>query len=563
MSTKDISARSLRLTPRDTSALNLNSGAQGQIFYDISNATLRVGTGGSNSNILATRTWVLNNSYVTNSNLSSTLLSYVTSSNLSSTLLSYVTSSSLSSTLSNYVTTSTLSSNLSNYLPLTGGTINGNLTFSGTARIISGDFSNATASNRVLFQTSTTNANTSIGIIPNGSSTQSGVNIYNSSNASNAGITEILATASEARFNSTISGTGTYLPMTFYTGGSERARIDTSGNIQIGTTTSAGKVTIYDATAATLLLQGDTLTSLIVQRASADTASSTMLLRKARGTIASPVAVLTGDNVGAVNFQAYSGSTHRNVAQILAGVETYVSDTDIAGFLRFSTAPGGGTTVLERMRIDSTGSVLIGTTTNPTSARLAVVATSNPRLLQLISTDVDSSAGIGFSNDGTAWGFGIRGDVSDAIVLRNITSNIDTVTFDTSGNVGIGKTAAASVRLDVNGQINDTAGNVRSVPQNPQTTSYVLAATDNGRHVSITTGGVTIPASVFLAGDAVTIFNNSASSQTITQGANVTLRVAGTAITGTRTLAAFGLVTILCITGGANPTFVISGAGLS
>ena len=41
------------------------------------------------------------------------------------------------------------------------------------------------------------------------------------------------------------------------------------------------------------------------------------------------------------------------------------------------------------------------------------------------------------------------------------------------------------------------------------------------------------------------------------------MRQAGTANTGNRTLAQYGVATILCITGGATPTFVISGAGLS
>lgn len=106
----------------------------------------------------------------------------------------------------------------------------------------------------------------------------------------------------------------------------------------------------------------------------------------------------------------------------------------------------------------------------------------------------------------------------------------------------------------------DSLGNVRNIPQNAKTAAYTLLVTDNGQHISITTGGVTVPASVFSIGQVVTIFNNSASSQTITQGASVTMRLAGTATTGNRTLAQYGIATILCV---ASNTFVISGAGLT
>jgi len=101
---------------------------------------------------------------------------------------------------------------------------------------------------------------------------------------------------------------------------------------------------------------------------------------------------------------------------------------------------------------------------------------------------------------------------------------------------------------------------VRSVPQNAQTTGYTLIASDNGKHISITTGGVTVPSGVFSAGDVISIYNNSGSSQTITQGGSVTMYLAGTATTGNRTLAQRGLVTVLCV---ASNTFVINGGGLT
>ena len=102
-----------------------------------------------------------------------------------------------------------------------------------------------------------------------------------------------------------------------------------------------------------------------------------------------------------------------------------------------------------------------------------------------------------------------------------------------------------------------------NIPQNSQTGAYVAVVGDVGKHISITTGGVTVNASVFSAGDVFTIFNNSGSSQTITAGASVTFRLSGTATTGNRTLAQYGLATVLCVTGGATPTFIISGAGVT
>jgi hypothetical protein len=100
----------------------------------------------------------------------------------------------------------------------------------------------------------------------------------------------------------------------------------------------------------------------------------------------------------------------------------------------------------------------------------------------------------------------------------------------------------------------------KTIPQNAQTGAYTLLIDDVGKHISITTGGVTVASGVFAAGDVITIYNNSSSAQTITQGSGVTLRLAGSATTGNRTLGQRGICTLLCV---ASDEFAISGAGLT
>lgn len=63
-------------------------------------------------------------------------------------------------------------------------------------------------------------------------------------------------------------------------------------------------------------------------------------------------------------------------------------------------------------------------------------------------------------------------------------------------------------------------------------------------HCYSATGNMTIPAGAFAAGDAVSIYNATAGNLTLTQGDGLTLRLAGTATTGSRTLAQRGLATI-------------------
>lgn len=118
------------------------------------------------------------------------------------------------------------------------------------------------------------------------------------------------------------------------------------------------------------------------------------------------------------------------------------------------------------------------------------------------------------------------------------------------------------VAIVATGTIGTDSIGYRGAPQNAQTGAYALTLNDNGKHISITTGGVTIPANASVAfpiGATVVIYNNSGSSQTIAITSD-TLRQAGTTNTGSRTLAGYGLATVVKV---AATVWVISGAGLS
>ena len=131
------------------------------------------------------------------------------------------------------------------------GTSQPNLTFTGTGGRITGDFSNATVASRVIFQSSTTNGNTGIYAIPNGTSTSANFRATNSSDPNNGSYLGLTALSTDAQLASGINGTGTYLPMTFYTNGSERVRIATSGRFTTSKAANGVVVALTDGTTIT------------------------------------------------------------------------------------------------------------------------------------------------------------------------------------------------------------------------------------------------------------------------------------------------------------------------
>jgi hypothetical protein len=245
------------------------------------------------------------------------------------------------------------------------------------------------------------------------------------------------------------------------------------------------------------------------------------------------------------------------VQLFIAGIETNPATYKKIMWFKSGTFSGLGTDAWL-----SNYAVGIGSTQFPSGTRLAAGAVQFTERDLAVVRNINASGIVTSSSfvksGGTSSQFlKADGSVDSSTYLTTYTETdtLNSVTNrgnSTSNGINVGVLTATSVR--------DGSGNVRAIPQNAQTSAYILAIGDVGKHISITTGGVTVNASIFSAGDAVTIYNNSGSNQTITQGTSVTLRSAGTANTGNRTLAQYGVCTVLCV---ASNTFVISGAGLS
>jgi len=199
-----------------------------------------------------------------------------------------------------------------------------------------------------------------------------------------------------------------------------------------------------------------------------------------------------------------------------------------------------------------------------------------------LNTDLDTIDAL-FKADGTGTSVGVNVGVGKVLtVAGNVSANGATLSPTELGYLDgvtsaiqtqLNAKAASGANTDITALDQDVtvtatgtiAANTigyRGLPQNSQTASYTLALADAGKHISITTGGVVIPANssiAFPVGTAIVVFNNSGSNQTISITTD-TLRQAGTANTGSRTLAQYGLATCVKV---ASTTWVISGAGLS
>ena len=255
---------------------------------------------------------------------------------------------------------------------------------------------------------------------------------------------------------------------------------------------------------------------------------------------------------------------------ITSGDTGTVTNTMLAGSIAYGKLSLTGTIVNADVSASAaiayTKLNLAGSIANADIASGAAIAYTKLSLAgNIVNADINASAAIAYTKLALT-GTIVNADISASAAIADTKLNTITTAGKVSGGAITSGTIAGTTAINTSGTITTTGaitdgtGNIRRIPQNAQTAAYVLVAADVGKHISITTGGVTVPASIFSIGDNVTIFNNSTSNQTITQGAGVTLRSGGSTATGNRTLAGYGVATVLCV---AADIFVITGTGLT
>jgi hypothetical protein len=294
-------------------------------------------------------------------------------------------------------------------------TDSGNLTFTGTGNRITGDMSNGTIANRVMFQTSSAGSNSVISAIPNGAATQSSFVAAGNSDPTNASIIQMLANGTtDTRLVSTFFGTGTSLPMTFHTGGSEKVRIDTSGNVGIGLTPSAWTDSIG-------VIQGAVGTYAI----------------SSNGTNNNQFDLLSNAyRSGGTSTYLYFASSTATRYQQVSGAHVW--------YTAISGTTGGTITFLEKMRIDTSGNVGIGLTPTASVGALQVSGRAFATSQLYVGAAGSTAYSGGIQNvSNTSKSVSIEADPTNVGANSLILFNIDAterMRIDSTGNVGIGTT---------------------------------------------------------------------------------------------------------------------------
>ncbi len=309
---------------------------------------------------------------------------------------------------------------------------------------------------------------------------------------------------------------------------------------------------------------------------SATTYLSSLVLTTALPVSSGGTGSSTGDGSALINLNASSfssgtmaitrggtGQTSYTDGQLLIGNSTGntltkatltagsgISITNGSGAITIATTGGSGTVTSVAFSGGTTGLTVSGSpiTSSGTITLSGTLEVANG------GTGATNLTGVLIGTGTSA--FTTKTNPSGDFVGTTDTQNLTSKTL-TTGNV-----LNAGTSISDTGTISATSPGFRGTPFNSQTGAYALVLTDAGKAVPNTTGGWTIPANASVAfptGTTIVLINTSASSQSVAITSD-TLRWAGIGTTGSRTITAYGVATLIKV---AATEWYITGAGVS
>ena len=200
----------------------------------------------------------------------------------------------------------------------------------------------------------------------------------------------------------------------FYTGGSERARLDSSGRLLVGTTSS----TAFNGVPSAVQVEGTTnaTTRMSIRRTANDSSAGVLVFGKARSS--SHAVLSNNDEIGKIEFYGADGTdTNQRAGMIVCAVDGTPGSNDMPGRLSFFSTLDGASTPSEQMRITSDGVVNFGDSPS-TNANADLSGSGNKLYISLghsfganaISTNVGAYTGA-YTHHAFYNGNGFVGDI--------------------------------------------------------------------------------------------------------------------------------------------------------
>ena len=172
-------------------------------------------------------------------------------------------------------------------------------------------------------------------------------------------------------------GPSVSIPMVFMTNGNERMRLNSSGQLLLGTSSARAVATTNSAIFEIEAVNA--VAASLVNNNNSSGSSALLVLGKSRGSSAGGTTIVqSGDELGEIRFAGADGVDLQSYAgSIRVEVDGTPGSDDMPGRMIFSTTADGAATPTERMRINNVGLISIATTTTNGSRLYAYGGTSD------------------------------------------------------------------------------------------------------------------------------------------------------------------------------------------